>query len=312
MRYIVWSLVLSFSLGATFAGAQERVQRIKVYDKRRVIYVSNEDGSDERVLTNGYDPSLSPDQKYVAFGKAELPQTGLWIINVESGKEKKIIDSPTFAEMIGTSIRALRQPRWSPDGKTIFFDWAGTTFIDLYVVNADGSNPQLVVQQGSLSAGSWPSALSPNSRKLLYNTCFDECYTLFVLDLDTGDRRQLSDRAEVGAWSPDGRHVAFGDAFGRAGLFVADIATGETVDLMDKAGIDHAVGRISWSNTGQQLAYTHIGESSQEVEVVYEVDLDGMGLKTRANHFPAWRYAEETASAIQVKSWGQIKKNQQL
>ncbi len=309
MRCGVGALLLLLGLGWGVAGAQG--QGIKVYGdidferSRRVIYISDADGSGARELTEGHSPSLSPDQKQVAFGGADRFTAGLWVMDLESGEKRWLLDSIKFAEMLGESgPSSVRQIRWSPDKKLIFFDWVSGFMIDLYVINVDGTNPRLVVKGGSLAASSWPSFLSPDGRKLLYNTCFDECFTLFVLDLDTGERVQLSDRSEVGSWSPDGRRVAFGDAFGRPGLFVADVVTGEQVDVLSGAGRVDAAVRISWSADGQRLAYTRLDESAG-AEEVYEVGLDGRGLKGRAVHFPA--YAVAATTVVDPASWGTVK-----
>jgi len=104
--------------------------------------------------------------------------------------------------------------------------------IDLYAINVDGTQLQLIVKQGSLSASSWPSPFSPNSRKVLFNSCFDECFTLLVFDLDEGKATLLHDQASRGAWSPDGQHIAFTDVY-NPHLFVAKADGTERVDLLE-------------------------------------------------------------------------------
>ena len=63
------------------------------------------------------DPRISPDGKLIAFGlhtsdpRADSEQDHLWIMNADGSGARQL----TF----GTS--GEWQPRWSPDGKTIFF-----------------------------------------------------------------------------------------------------------------------------------------------------------------------------------------------
>ena len=157
-------------------------QGIKVYRKwgeeDSEIYISNLDGSGERKLADGYDPALSPDGNHTVYGRLG----DLYLMDLETEEETLLLNTAT---MEGGSINAgALVPQWHPNGQTIFFDFANIAhLIDLWAVEIDGSNPRLLTKQGSL-ANAWPSPFSPDGRKLLYNDCFDECYTLLVLDLD--------------------------------------------------------------------------------------------------------------------------------
>ena len=305
MRYIVWSLVLSFSLGATFAGAQERSQGIKVYDKREIIYVSNEDGSDERELTDGYDPSLSPNQQHIAFGRL----SSLYVLDLQTLEEKLLLHYKD-ERLLDPGSRSVSEPKWSPNGKLIFFDMISTFFVDLYAINADGSNPQLITKQGGLASRSWPSAFSPDGRKVLYTDCFDECFTLLVFDLDTGQSSKLSNRTAEGAWSPDGRRVAFSDVYD-GGLFVADLVEGQTTDLLEGTPLreeDFLVGPISWSMDSRKIAFSKVDSEGREVKGIYEIEMDRTGLMQRDAHYPAWKYDATLPSVIDRSSWAQVKK----
>lgn len=70
--------------GIETAVSQE--QDLKIYEKRDMIYVSNSDGSDERELAEGFDPSLSPDGTQVVF-----VEKGLNIIHIDGTNKQKVI-----------------------------------------------------------------------------------------------------------------------------------------------------------------------------------------------------------------------------
>ena len=64
-----------------------------------------------RALTTGADPALSPDGQTVAFWRDEGGEHGLYVIDVNGGKERRVL----------TRAEKLRTPAWSPDGRSIAF-----------------------------------------------------------------------------------------------------------------------------------------------------------------------------------------------
>ena len=176
----------------------------------------------------------------------------LYLMDLGTKVEMLLLNNAAISENV-----AAGYPQWHPNGRTIFFDVGSiATLLDLYSIESDGTNLRLITQQGSL-ANAWPSPFSPDGRKLLYNDCFDQCYTLLVFDLDTAagsssttspTRTYLSKRTGYGAWSPDGRHIAFGDVWG-PGLFVADPGGAQVRRILDNV----QVGALSWSSDSRRI-----------------------------------------------------------
>jgi len=312
MKTLYLILVLTLSSGFSELSAQDnsRDGGIKAYEKivagEFVIFISNVDGSNERELTLGIDPHLSLDQTRVAF----VRRGDLYVINIATNDEQMLLDNREYWEIDPASEGlSVRQPFWSPDGKVIFFDFVSTSIlIHLYAINADGTNPQKITRNGSLSASSWPSPFSPDNRKVLINTCFDQCATLFVFDLEQSTHIQLSDRSERGAWSPDGQRIAFGDVYDRRLNIINVDGTGQT-ELLEKIGdlmgLDFRVGTITWSSNGQRLAFTAHGLSNGEDEKIYEVHLDGTEFQQRETHFSSPPASPPTG--VKSTTWGQVK-----
>ena len=73
-------------------------------------------------LGQGYDPQFSSDGREIAFSKLGKPNS-VWIISLESGERKKLIDG-------GSS------PLFSPDGKKVLF-FKGE---NIWIVDRDGNN----------------------------------------------------------------------------------------------------------------------------------------------------------------------------
>ena len=316
MKALVVLLASVLCLGGLPAKAQEseQDQEIKVYEKiirpekRFMIYLSNLDGSGERELVEGTCPSLSPDQKHVAF----VRESSLYRLEIETMAEKILLDNEE-AELLN---RGPGNPHWHPDGRTIFFDMTEIFLVDLYSIEIDGTKFQ-EIRKGAgvpLPYRVWPTPFSPDGRKLLYNDCFDDCYTLLVLDLETGTSVEISPHTDYGAWSPDGQKIAYGSVW-HPGLFVSTVDGSLKQKLLGDAFSDRSrVGDISWSPDGSKIALTRIEpdtfERSGEPLGIYEVNADGSGLRERDSHYPKWRYALfSQATSIDPSSWGRIKKD---
>lgn len=108
------------------------------------VYIMDREGSSLRRLTwNGAyndQPSWSPDGNRIAFARLA---GGFQILTIGlDGTDEK---------WIGPG----EQPKWSPDGRHIVFTRAGPKSSDLWVCDADGSNPRPLTYFGDASMPSW-------------------------------------------------------------------------------------------------------------------------------------------------------------
>ena len=284
--------------GGIPAGPQEEDvedQGFKVYhnrlddDREHVIYISNPDRSGERELAVGYRPALSPDRTHMVY----VRRSDLYPLDLETKEETLLLDSSTISENFGVGASGRH-----PDGTTVFFDSVSGFWIDLYAIKNGGTYLRLIIDQGNL-AHAWPSPFSPDGPNFLFNDCFDDCSTLLLFDPDTATdtRTYLSRFTDYGAWSPGGRHIAFGgggaEGWGwggsRLGLFVATVYDGQVRQVLEEEDF----GALSWSSDSMQIAFSQRREDSDWLEgyAIYEVALDGTGLKERTTHFDKWEYA---------------------
>ena len=111
--------------------------RYELTNDRFDLFVVNADGTGERRLLTSpppdtctrTSPDWSPDGTEVLF-KYGCRAAGIYVVDADGTDQKRL-----RASMIGG------EPAWSPDGtKIAFIDVAGD-FYDLYVMNADGTNP---------------------------------------------------------------------------------------------------------------------------------------------------------------------------
>lgn len=106
------------------------------------IYVINADGSGRRQVTRqaapgeqAQMPSWSPDGSRLAVqgGNRGVP-AHIWIVDAETGAARKLA---AHVEPYDDEV-----PAWFPDGKRIVFQSTRTGRMELWVMNADGSEPR--------------------------------------------------------------------------------------------------------------------------------------------------------------------------
>ncbi|MSP11338.1 MAG: hypothetical protein EXR62_00130 [Chloroflexi bacterium] len=195
-----------------------------------------------RRLTQGgkaTSPRLSPDGKKVLFQQDAIPPQGqtvptswsIWVMPFDGGQAKKLIDQSQLPSSDGKDEKgnAVKYPNlpynliWLPDNKNILMTtyMAGATSLvindDLWVLDTDSGTLSQVSKAGQGGVQS----LSPDGKRILLVTPT----TIFVADVDSGNRHKLLDFPNVPTysefawypnpiWSPDSQavFVAIGDS----------------------------------------------------------------------------------------------------
>ena len=194
------------------------------------LYVMDADGSHVRrvTFTDGvidFQPSWSPDGRriVVARGAATTPPEGrltaptdLWIIDLVSGRDRQLTNSPDTWE---------GWPDWSPDGRRIAFegDLSEPGNDDVYTIGADGRDLRRLTSQPGFDAD---AHYSPDGRSIAFESERTGNVDVFVMrDTGASVRRLTNDPGEdfAGGYSRDGRFICLlepaGLTFGAPDIF---------------------------------------------------------------------------------------------
>ncbi|HEY1187177.1 MAG TPA: PDZ domain-containing protein [Gemmata sp.] len=157
-----------------------------------------------------------------------------------------------------------RNPKWSPDGKSVAFVSDATGEDEIHIGPADGSAPAKSVTSGA-DTYKYELLWSPDSKKILWA---DKKLRLQFIDVET-KKVTLVDQAKAWeirdfTWSPDSKWVAFArqesDAMTKVHLY--SLATGKTAEVTDGW---YSSGSPAFSADGKYLFFV----SARDFNPVY-------------------------------------------
>jgi Ca2+-binding RTX toxin-like protein len=193
------------------------------------IWVVNPDGSGDRYLVEGDQPSWSPDGSRLAYAAPDRTYDRILAVVDADGSGRRQLSPVTPGY----------SPDWSPDGERIAFARAG----DLYSIGIDGAGlRQLTAGAPNDDRPSW----SPDGRAI----AFDRQGALWVMEADGTGQRPLDLEGTGPRFSPDGRLLAFQSA---DAVYVVDAdGSGGLRRLTPEGQLSRAP---AWSPDGSQLAF---------------------------------------------------------
>ena len=278
----------------------------------------------------------------IAFTSWREGAGDVWIMNAD-GSAPVNLTQGRHAHCISLS--------WSPDGTKIAYfafsadpdsGWADYSVADIWVMDADGGDPQQVASLSETSIGETMSRdlfWAEDGSNIYYYVQYPR-YELFVVPLD-GSGSSLMDWREAAEIvrrsldrSPDGTkraEVVLQDDEGNAYLRLVSFAPSEgpqpsnqiedfsEIPLPDlpyqQAELEPGYERMdrdpTWSPDSMRIAFT--ANDEQGYRGVWVVDIDGSNLVNLTNGLdgasPAWQPVSPsaTATSVEVQSWGRIK-----
>ena len=230
-----------------------------LYSDEDGIYSMREDGGGKnRFLSLGEEQAFYPNRS--ADGKKIVFNTGLnattlgpsiYVINSDgTGLAPAHVYQPDEIPLYGD------EPKWSPDGTKIMFD-----YFEIYIFDLAADRLLRVTDhRGTDAGGSW----SPDGEKIVFNSNregFDEegidsPYHVYQVDLATMEVEKLTggmDYAEAPIWGASGERILFkGSRDAVEGLYVVELETG-AIHNIHYPSEEASYYPTAWSDDEQEI-----------------------------------------------------------
>jgi TolB protein len=269
------------------------------------VWVANADGTEARPLAGGdgwqWLPRWTPDGEAVTY-TVEV-QGGPWMSTGPMGRVTGVV-GPGFDDgsaavrpdaaiwrvaADGSSPPAVltdaagddRSASWSPDGTRLAFDATRDGNTEIYVVDADGSNPVRVTEH---PAEDWAPAWSPDGTRIAFASDRTGMAQVHIMAADGSGVTQLTDEPQgnlAPAWSPDGARIAMESwRTGEPEVWTMAADGTDLVNVSRSPGTTDFVWDGSWGAEG--IAFWRNGPSPAYLQPVARQDLGVTSLLIQA------------------------------
>jgi Tol biopolymer transport system component len=191
-----------------FSPDGERIAFASSRDGNYEIYVMNADGSGQTRLTNSpgvdSDPAFSPDGTRIAFVRSQPLPSGqglnneIYVMNADGSEQTPLTDNPSYDG----------EPTFSPDGTLIAFtswrmtrqgsDFTPSPDVDVYVMNADGTNPTNLTNNPGIDA---QPAFSSDGLRIAFTSERDGNREVYMTNLGGTNQTRLTDDSGADVYS---------------------------------------------------------------------------------------------------------------
>jgi tricorn protease-like protein len=248
--------------GELDAEARIRVLDQIVIERQGKLVLINDDGSDERLLSNhaggDYAPVWSLDGSKIAFHSDRDGQREIYVMAADGGNQKRLT----------TNSADDSAPAWSPDGSKIAFLSTRDGRTEIYSMDPDGGNQtRLTDVDGEKLHITW----SPPGNKIVY-TCWMISFDICAVDAIGGRPINLTQHAaweEAPAISPSGSKIAYHS--NRNGQFEIYLLGPPLTNLTNHWGDDYSP---VWSPDGSKIAFV---SNRDDDYLIYLMNADGTG-----------------------------------
>lgn len=196
------------------------------------------------------------------------------------------------------------RPIVSPDGKRIVFVSERGGAPDLFVMTADGNGVKRLTRTPEPDS---PVGWTRDGKQVLFSVFANNRSTLFAIDRDGGDPRQMGIYEGRGLiLSPDGQRIVYlTGSWTATRLMVSAIDGSGARQITDGSSI---AWNVSWSPDGKRLAFTGRRDPASEL-AIFVMNADGSASRELSHvppaeggaQWPIWSPSGKTL-AVQVNS----------
>ena len=209
------------------------------------IFMADLNGKVVKQLTNaaGYDAeaTLSPDGKTMLFTSVRDGDIDLYLMNLKNGKTTRITNalgydggawfSPDGKKIIWRASRPTTPEEVAEYKSLLTENLVAPTKMEVWIANADGSNPRQVT---TLGQANWAPAYMPDSKRIIFASNHEYKrgfpFNLYTVNEDGSNLTKISRDLGFDAFpmfSPDGKKIVFCSNRNNGGtrdtnIFVAD------------------------------------------------------------------------------------------
>ncbi|MFN5422111.1 MAG: TolB family protein [bacterium] len=209
------------------------------------IFVADLNGNIVKQLTDspGYDAeaTISPDGKTMLFTSTRDGDLDLYTMNLKSGEIKRITNmlgydggawySPDGTKIIWRASRPSTPEEIKEYKELLSQDLVAPTRMEVWIANADGSNPR---QVSTLGQANWAPAYMPDNKKIIFASNHEYKrgfpFNLYTMNEDGSELKKISRDKGFDAFpmfSTDGKRIVFCSNRNNGGtrdtnIFVAD------------------------------------------------------------------------------------------
>ncbi len=254
---------------------------------RKRLAIIDQDGENNRFLTNGADlvltPRFSPTAREIVYMSYYHDTPRVYILQIDTGRREMLGDFPgmTFA------------PRFSPSGNKVIFSMSLNGASDIYTMNLLTHRTRQLTHTPFIDTS---PCYSPDGKQIVFNSDRGGSQQLYVMNADGSDVHRISfgeGRYATPVWSPRGDLIAFTKMLGGEFYIGVMHPDGSGERELAKGWL---VEGPTWAPNGRVLAFFKETPSNAEGKgyssKIYTIDLTGTNERelitpTNASD-PAW------------------------
>jgi Tol biopolymer transport system component len=178
----------------------------------------------------------------------------VWKLDLNGERPAMVPTAPLIS-----STRVDHDARYSPDGKRIAFGSNRSGSFEIWVCNADGSNPAQLTSFADFNYVAGP-LWSPDGKLIYFSYRFQGKWVPYVIDSDGGTATRTNlDEGQIVAVSHDGKWLYFSSKRSGADQIWKVAAAGGSPVQLTSSGGTNAVG----SDDGHYLYFTRSGATGK-------------------------------------------------